>query len=57
MTTPDLPTSIAEETMEVAGMRVKVHVLDNGQRVIDAADAEKLFQWLAAAPTQGKNNE
>ena len=54
---PDLPTSIAEETMEIAGMRVKVHVLDNGQRVIDAADAEKLFQWLAAAPTQGNNNE
>lgn len=57
MTTPDLPTSIAEETVEVAGIQVKVHVLDNGQRVIDAADAEKLFQWLAAAPTQGKNNE
>ncbi len=53
----DLPVSVAEETMEVAGMRVKVHVLDNGQCVIDAADAEKLFQWLAAAPTQGKNNE
>ncbi|MGQ6007314.1 hypothetical protein ACUNHP_22200 [Serratia sp. IR-2025] len=57
MTTPDLPTSIAEEAMEVAGMQVKVHVLDNGQRVIAAEDAEKLFQWLAAAPTQGKNNE
>ncbi|HGE8502864.1 hypothetical protein ACYZFV_11410 [Serratia ureilytica] len=57
MTMPDLPSSIAEETMEIAGMRVKVHVLDNGQRVIDAADAEKLFQWLAAAPTQGNNNE
>lgn len=53
----DLPVSVAEETMEVAGMQVKVHVLDNGQRVIDAADAEKLFQWLAAVPTQGKNNE
>ncbi|WP_338473416.1 hypothetical protein [Serratia marcescens] len=54
---PDWPPSIAEETMEIAGMRVKVHVLDNGQRVIDAADVEKLFQWLAAAPPQGKNNE
>lgn len=50
MTTPDLPTSIAEETMDVAGMQVKVHVLDNGQRVNAAEDAEKLFQWLAAAP-------
>ncbi|MDQ9391216.1 hypothetical protein [Serratia marcescens] len=53
MTTPDLPTSIAEETMEVAGIQVKVHVLDNGQRVIADEDAEKLFQWLAAAPEGG----
>ncbi|MGS3333251.1 hypothetical protein ACB374_23420, partial [Serratia marcescens] len=42
-----------EEAMEVAGMQVKVHVLDNGQRVIAAEDAEKLFQWLAAAPEGG----
>ena len=34
-------------------MQVKVHVLDNGQRVIAAEDAEKLFQWLAAAPEVG----
>ncbi|HAT5003136.1 TPA: hypothetical protein I9749_001813 [Serratia marcescens] len=50
MTTPDLPTSIAEETMEFAGMQVKVHVLDNGLPLIDTEDAEKIFQWLAAAP-------
>lgn len=53
MTTPDLPASVAEETMEVAGIQVKVHILDNGQRVIDAESAEKLFQWLAAAPEGG----
>ncbi|HGE8301218.1 TPA: hypothetical protein ACGD5C_001534 [Serratia marcescens] len=57
MTTPDLPTSIAEETMEVAGMQFKVHVLDNGQRVIAAEDAEKLFQWLAAAPEGGNDHD
>lgn len=42
----DLPTAVRSGTMDIAGMKVRVHVLDNGQRIIDAADAAKLLAWL-----------
>lgn len=43
--------------MEFAGMQVKVHVLDNGLPLIDTEDAEKIFQWLAAAPEGGNDHD
>ncbi len=42
----ELPKVIAESEMDLLGMKVKVLVLDNGQRVIEKGDAERLFRAM-----------
>lgn len=42
-----IPLAVAENTLDIVGIKVKVYTLDNGERVIDAEDVEKLFAWLA----------
>jgi hypothetical protein len=44
---PDLPKSIACNEIEIVpGLRLKVHVLDNGQRVIEKESLLAFFSWL-----------
>lgn len=45
MSTP-LPRAISEGTLTIGGMSLRVINLDNGQRVIDADDAEAFFAAL-----------
>ena len=41
-----LPAATHTETMDLAGHRVKVHVLDDGRRIIDSDDFGVLMAWL-----------
>lgn len=43
MSKDNIPTDIATDEMEVLGWKLKVHVLDDGRRVVDAADMQKLL--------------
>ena len=38
-----LPQAVAEDTMTVLGHTLRVYVLDDGRRIIDAADVERFF--------------
>lgn len=42
----DLPKSIATETLNVMGVDMVVHVLDDGQRVIEAESAAAWFRAM-----------
>lgn len=39
----DLPKATHTAEMSVMGIRLRVHVLDDGRRVIDAEDAHRFF--------------
>jgi hypothetical protein len=41
-----IPKSIASSEIQLFGVTLHCHVLDNGQRIIDAADIEKLFEAM-----------
>lgn len=43
----DIPKSIANSTINLFGVELKCHVLDNGKRVIEAESMEKLFDYMA----------
>lgn len=43
----DLPRAISTAVMEIGPLRMTVHNLDNGQRVIDAESMERFLHWLA----------
>jgi len=49
MSAPE-PTSIATSTLRIMGMDLTVHVLDTGQRVIDAEDFRR-FVAAMGGPT------
>jgi hypothetical protein len=42
-----LPKSVYKSELNVCGVTLRVHVLDDGRRVIDAADIDALFQAWA----------
>jgi hypothetical protein len=42
----NIPKSIAQGVFNLGGMKLRTHVLDNGQRVIDANDMEKFFELM-----------
>lgn len=46
--TDDTPQAIAESEMIVLGHKIRVHVLSDGKRVIEAGDMERLLQALTA---------
>lgn len=46
--TDDLPTVVSTGEWVVGPLTLRVHVLSNGQRVIDADDARKFFDFLDA---------
>ena len=46
----ELPSSIRQQEVIVRGQRLRLHFLDNGQRVVEAESAEMFFQWLTEQP-------
>lgn len=42
----DVPVSVAEGEMAFGDIKVKVHTLSDGRRVIEAADMERLLAIL-----------
>ena len=47
MSGTDLQKAISSSTVEVMGVTLHVHMLDNGERVIDADDVHALFDVMA----------
>lgn len=43
-----LPKSVAESTVTALGVALKVHVLDNGQRIIETDGMERLLAAMAS---------
>lgn len=43
---PVPPKSIAQGVINLGGFKLRTHVLDNGQRVIEADDMERFFKLL-----------
>lgn len=41
-----IPEALFEETMDIAGIEVRVYVLDDERRVVHAEDVEKLFAFI-----------
>lgn len=51
METENLPTVIASSEIEILpGLKITVHVLDNGQRIIPAEDFAKACEFLGVSP-------
>lgn len=46
MTEDELPVSIAEAELDFCGLKVKVHVLSDGRRVIAAEDMERVMRIM-----------
>jgi hypothetical protein len=42
----DLPKSLREGKIKIGDEEITVHVLDNGMRVIEEKDMERIFKWL-----------
>jgi hypothetical protein len=47
MKVDDLPRAISTATMQVGPLKLTVHNLDNGQRVVDADSMERFMHFLA----------
>lgn len=45
-----IPRAISEEVVNLLGIDVRVYVLDNGKRIMDADDIERLFGLMTAEP-------
>jgi len=45
--TDNLPRSISTGEVSIMGITLRVHQLDNGQRIIEASDFERFMQALA----------
>jgi hypothetical protein len=45
-----LPSSIGVAEFELFGVTLRCHVLDNGQRVIEAEGMERLFEAMSEEP-------
>jgi hypothetical protein len=43
----DLPQSISCSEVDILGVKVKVHQLDNGQRIIEADSMAALFEAMS----------
>lgn len=45
-----IPQAIASNTLRIGGLELTVHVLDNGQRVIDMESFERFIDALHGGP-------
>ncbi len=52
-----LPKAIASSTLRILGVNLTVHVLDNGERVIDAGDIKRLFEAMGDLDTPMTEDE
>jgi hypothetical protein len=43
-----LPEAVSTSTIQLFDQTIKVHHLNDGRRVIDSADLEKFWKYLAA---------
>ena len=43
-----LPKAISESVVTIGHLSIRVYVLENGQRVVNAEDAERFFEALEA---------
>ena len=50
----DLPVSIATEKLEIFDVEIIVHVLDNGQRVIEESSLVEFFSALETNQLSGE---
>lgn len=46
-----IPQATWSGEINIAGLTLHVHVLDDGRRIIDAADVEAFFAWLGGNGT------
>lgn len=46
MSAEKIPQSISESEIEVCGLKIKVHVLDDGRRIIESQDMEGIMHVL-----------
>lgn len=51
MTDEKISEAIAEAEMDILGMKLKVYVLDNGQRVIEQSDMMRFLTMMTSAYT------
>ncbi len=47
----ELPKATHSSELQIAGLTLKVHVLDNGQRVIEAGSVAEFFQFMESSAT------
>jgi hypothetical protein len=47
----NIPKAISEATLNIMGTEVRCYVLDNGERIFNADDVEKLFNEAAGDMT------
>ncbi len=45
---------IAEGALDIGSLKMKVYVLDNGERVISEEDAVKFFEWAASGTDEDR---
>ena len=55
--TDNLPKSIRHDQMNIAGLVLNVHVLENGQRVIEAEDLRPLIEGLRGVLSDDELNK
>ena len=41
-----LPESIATDTLEINGLKLVVHVLSDGRRVVDEDSVKRFIEWM-----------
>ncbi|MGD9728321.1 MAG: hypothetical protein AB7R40_23700 [Nitrospiraceae bacterium] len=51
----DIPQAIAENEMELLGVKVRFYVLDDGSRIINADDFHKLMEAMGIADMEASN--
>lgn len=55
MSEQTIPESIAESELDFLGLKVKVHVLNDGRRVIEKADMERILAIVCEGDAAGEN--
>ncbi len=55
-TDDDIPESIAEAEMDIGGIKVKVHVLSDGRRIVAAEDMERVMMLLFGNVAKGRDS-
>lgn len=53
--TNEMPASMADAELDFLGVKVRVHVLDDGRRVIEQADFERVLAILSQCDGAGED--